>query len=788
MNIISLILYSAFLIQLFIGFYSLRLDHRHEANIAFFLICLSCAWWSLCFAFMFAALSPEGALFWFRLSFAGWLMAAGPSLHFFLVIAGDPWLKKRWIYLLIYLPGFVYLYGALASHFPMELVYVAPYGYSGGTLAGSTLWYRSFSLYYVGYLLLGIIKLALWGKRSALRSEKKQARLLTWTTLSSVVLIYLTGTLLPALSVAFVPRIPAAMALIWVLGMWTAISRYRLLDLNLNIATDEIIARIEDMLLLVNPAGEISRINPSVETVLGLKESRVQKYPVIELFREIDRPRLTSLLAAIKERRRDRFQDELNLQTTGGESIPVRLSAASLKSAQGDLAGVILIGKDLRETRQLQGEIAERKRMEEELHASLQKLKELDRLKTDFLSSVSHELRTPLTSILGFATIIKKRFEEVLLPALLSAEEKKVARAAKQLQENVEIIVSEGRRLTNLINEVLDIAKMEAGRTEWKNEPFELPEVINSALAATQPLFSQKGLTVEKELAEGLPVLCGDGDRLIQVCINILSNAVKFTEKGGVTVCAARHGPGEILVSFADTGKGIKPEEQDKVFEKFKQVGDTLTDKPMGTGLGLPICKEIVKQHGGRIWVESEPGMGSTFLFTLPLGCADKEKVSPQHGDPPPGGLHEIMAAPPAAPREENGAPGGTANRGHAAGSLQKKDILVVDDEANIRKYLRSELQEKGYRVREAGDGQEALLVIKDFRPQLVILDVMMPVMNGFAVLETLKKAPETADIHVIMLTIAEEKERAERLAASGYFTKPIDIEALLAKVEYLLA
>ncbi|MGI5881550.1 MAG: ATP-binding protein [Dethiobacteria bacterium] len=793
MNTIFLILYTAFLVQLFVGFYSLWLDHRHEANIAFFLICLCCAWWSFSFAFMFTAPLPERALFWFRLSFAGWLMAAGPSLHFFLVIAGDPWLKKRWVYLLIYLPGFVYLYGALAGHFPMELAYVVPYGYSGGTMISATIWYRSFSIYYLGYVLVGIIKLALWGRKSTLESEKKQAFLLTWTTLGSVVLIYLIGTLLPALSIVSVPRIPPAMALIWVLGMWTAIRRYQLLDLNLNIATDEIIARIEDMLLLVNPAGEISRINPSVETVLGLKESRVQKYPVTELFHETDRPLLTNLLAELRERCRDRFLEELNLQTASGEPIPIRLSAASLESSQGDFAGVILIGKDLRETRLLQEEIIERRRVEEELHASMQRLEELDRLKTDFLSSVSHELRTPLTSILGFATIIKKRFEDVLLPAF-GVQEKKVARAAKQLGDNIEIIISEGRRLTNLINEVLDIAKMEAGRVEWKVEPFELPDVLASAVAVVQPLLHQKGLTIRTKISGSLPVLCGDRDRIIQVCINILSNAVKFTDEGGVTVSATMHSPGEVLVGIADTGKGIKPEEQDKVFDKFKQVGDTLTDKPIGTGLGLPICLEIIKQHGGRIWVESVPGSGSTFLFTLPAGGRGK-KISPtQEGDLLPGGLGGTALSglgplPVFNPGENvNGISAGVANADDAALDPAKKYILVVDDEVNIRKYLRDELQEKGYLVREAGNGEEAWKMIRDSRPELIILDVMMPVMDGFTVLETLKKVPETANTHVIMLTIAEEKVRAERLGISGYFTKPINIEALLAKVDRLLS
>ncbi len=251
-----------------------------------------------------------------------------------------------------------------------------------------------------------------------------------------------------------------------------------------------------------------------------------------------------------------------------------------------------------------------------ELREANKKLQELDRIKSDFLSTVSHELRTPLTSVLGFTKIIKKRFEEIIVPQI-KTEDGKTLKAMRQIGENIGIIISEGERLTSLINDVLDLTKIEAGKVEWKMEPLLMSEIVEQATAATLSLFEQKGLKLIKRIEDNLPVINGDKNRLMQVVINLISNAVKFTDEGSVT-CAVKKAGNGVTLSIIDTGRGIDLSDHEKVFEKFKQVGDTLTDKPSGTGLGLPICKQIVAHHGGRIWVESETGKGSNFSFTLP--------------------------------------------------------------------------------------------------------------------------------------------------------------------------
>jgi signal transduction histidine kinase len=247
--------------------------------------------------------------------------------------------------------------------------------------------------------------------------------------------------------------------------------------------------------------------------------------------------------------------------------------------------------------------------------------------KSTFLASVSHELRTPLTSVLGFAKIIRRQLEERILPNVDAADQR-TQRAINQVRENVAVIVTEGERLTTLVNNVLDLAKIEAGRFEWQMEALSMAEVADRAMVATTSLFEAKDLELRREIPDDLPHVVGDRDGLMQVVINLLANAVKFTEQGTVTCRAALTDEG-IVVSVADTGIGIDAADQARVFEKFVQVGDTLTDKPHGTGLGLPICREIVERHGGRIWVESELGAGSTFSFVLPLTMAEAAEAAP---------------------------------------------------------------------------------------------------------------------------------------------------------------
>jgi Na+/proline symporter/nitrogen-specific signal transduction histidine kinase len=252
-----------------------------------------------------------------------------------------------------------------------------------------------------------------------------------------------------------------------------------------------------------------------------------------------------------------------------------------------------------------------------ELKAANERLQELDRMKDDFISTVTHELRTPLTSIRALSEMLH--------------DDPKIQ--LDQRTRFLGIILKETERLTRLINQVLDMAKLESGRAQWNSSQVDLREVIEESVTATGQLFKDKGIALEMDLAP-VPDITADQDRLIQVMVNLLSNAVKFCRQAdGRVQIRLSHSGGELRVAVQDNGEGIRPGDQAIVFERFRQVGDTLTSKPQGTGLGLPISRQIIEHFGGRMWVESEWGRGATFVFTLPLP-AKNAKVSASAGGP----------------------------------------------------------------------------------------------------------------------------------------------------------
>ena len=284
--------------------------------------------------------------------------------------------------------------------------------------------------------------------------------------------------------------------------------------------------------------------------------------------------------------------------------------------AKGDIVGLDEVMQILDEasqiieySRQLELKSRELEVATGELRAANERLKELDRMKDDFISTVSHELRTPLTSIRSFSEIL---FDNPKLDL-------------DQRREFLSIIVKESERLTRLINQILDLAKMEAGRMDWQIARLKLKDVVADALAAASGIFAERGIHPEVKVPADLPQVEYDRDRLVQVIVNLLSNAAKFCdrERGWVSVEAANEGDA-VRVNVSDNGPGVPEADQPKIFERFQQVGNTMTEKPQGTGLGLAICRQIVERFGGRIWVENRPGKGATFSFLIPINRAQQ--------------------------------------------------------------------------------------------------------------------------------------------------------------------
>jgi PAS domain S-box-containing protein len=353
---------------------------------------------------------------------------------------------------------------------------------------------------------------------------------------------------------------------------------------NIKKYVDFVLESMMHGLIMFNKAGEVMVFNKKAEDIFNLKSSLV----VGNNYHNIFPKKLKETFDFLFERtlKQGRIVDH-EIQLVGDrEKINISISTATLKGEANDIIGITAICRNL------------------SLSREILRLREIDKIKNDFISMVSHELRTPLSSIMACA--------ETLRDGVIENKEEK--------QEFYSLIFDEAFRLNNIVNDVLDLSKIESGRIRLYLQDCSINEIIKSCISSNQQLIANSRVQVKQALAPGLPSIRVDRDRIMQVVINILSNAVKFTQEGGtITVQTGLYKDNErALVSISDTGTGIKESDFKKVFEKFVQI-DNAMPYTKGTGLGMPISKELIESHGGKIWFESEFGRGTTFHFTLPL-------------------------------------------------------------------------------------------------------------------------------------------------------------------------
>jgi PAS domain S-box-containing protein len=384
-------------------------------------------------------------------------------------------------------------------------------------------------------------------------------------------------------------------------------------------------------------------------------------------------------------------------------------------------------------------DITSLKRRAQEVAEARDAAMEATRAKSRFLANMSHELRTPLNAIIGLTEMLEEDAEDG---------------GQDDFIEPLQRIHHAGNHLLHLINEILDLSKIEAGRLELHAEEIDLEALIHDVLATVQPLAEKNRNRLQSRQADGLCRIYADVTRVRQVFLNLLSNACKFTEDGEVVLevaRVARDGEDWLTVTVKDTGIGMTPEQLGRLFQDFSQADSSTTRKYGGTGLGLAISYRLCQLMGGDITVESSPGVGSRFTVQLPATRA--------------------LSVPPA---------GLTSHR--VAGRNQ---VLVIDDEPTVRDLMRRFLVREGFDVVTARDGEEGLALARQLQPSLITLDVLMPGPDGWSVLQGLKADPALAGIPVLMLTILDEQNKGYALGAAEYMTKPIDrarLRAVLAK------
>ncbi len=373
----------------------------------------------------------------------------------------------------------------------------------------------------------------------------------------------------------------------------------------------------------------------------------------------------------------------------------------------------------------------------ERLMEIAEELRELDRLKTQFLANMSHELRTPLNSIIGFSRVMLKGIDGPLT----------------DLQEaDLTSIYNSGQHLLNLINSILDMSKIEAGKMDLSFDEVHLPEIFNAVMSTTQALIKDEPIQLKSMVPEDLPTVWADAQRVRQVLINLMSNAAKFTEKGHIHL-KAEAGSQFVTISVSDTGIGIEPEAQTRLFIPFQQVDSSTTRRAGGTGLGLAISRSFIEMLGGKIWVESEPGKGATFFFTLPIYQVGQRKAKSDA---------DIELDP------------------------NKKLILAIDDDQGVLILLRRYLENDGYQVVGALESPLGLEMARRLAPNLtaITLDVVMPDMDGWEVLRALKQDPRTEQIPVILCSVVEGLEQGLGLGAAVCLKKPVTRDEVLEALE----
>jgi signal transduction histidine kinase/CheY-like chemotaxis protein len=385
-------------------------------------------------------------------------------------------------------------------------------------------------------------------------------------------------------------------------------------------------------------------------------------------------------------------------------------------------------------------DVTELKRREEEVAAARDEAMQATQAKSHFLASMSHELRTPLNAIIGYSEMLYEEAEDLgqnrFLPDLVKIREA-------------------GKHLLSLINDVLDLSKIEAGKMDVLVEEFEVAELIAQVQSVIEPLMAKNANVLEVICAPGLGTMRSDQTKLRQNLLNLLSNAAKFTDGGRITLAARRVADAEgdrLQFEVRDTGIGMTPEQLERLFQAFAQARPSTSRDYGGTGLGLAITKHFCRLLGGDVTVESSPDQGSTFTMTLPAVC--------------PAARPEIAAS--------------TA---HLTGAKALGTILIIDDETPAHDLLGRELAGAGYDILHASGGREGLKLAKQARPDVITLDIMMPDLDGWSVLKALKSDPELCEIPVVLVTIMRDRDLGFALGAADYITKPHDREVLMRVV-----
>ncbi len=492
-------------------------------------------------------------------------------------------------------------------------------------------------------------------------------------------------------------------------------------------------SRTQNGVAILSKGGEIEWVNEAFARMLGRPASGIvgRRPGPLMTGEHTDSSTLATVMASVDALKG--FREELLVYPKDGTPSWVAMDGRPSSLEGGEVDHMVLVLSD----------ITERKRAEEEASRARDAAESANRTKSAFLANMSHELRTPMNAIIGYSEMLIEDAQD-------GGNDDSIA--------DLEKIRAAGKHLLSLINDVLDLSKIEAGKMELHLEVFDLRKMLGEVLTTIQPLADKGGNRLVLEAQDELGTMRADLTKLRQGLFNLLGNACKFTERGQVTLEVTRAGP-VVTFRITDTGIGMSPEQLARLFQPFSQADASTTRKYGGTGLGLVITRTFARMMGGDVTVESTPGKGTTFTLMVPAEVVDPKAAAQE--------LRKSRIQLPTRP--------------------DAPMVLVIDDDADTRELLARTLNKEGFRVVTAAGGAEGLRLAAEILPAAITLDVIMPSTDGWAVLSELKSTPVLCDIPVVMVSMLEERELGLSRGVSDFLTKPIDRDRLTVVIERLV-
>lgn len=616
MNPFSLLAFFAFVVYAYFGVYVWRRGPSARLNRSFALLCACFAYWAGCFTFIYPAATKDLAWTLYRVAAPGWCLLPGVALYFVLVASRSPVVRSPWSVLAFVAPGAVFAWRAATGTLLIDDLQWSSLGWHEVSAPQSP-WFVLYVVYAVGGILGGAVQIVRWRRRSSARRERRQASTILVGWVVGAVLMFVPNIAMPAMGLHLVPAIGPIVSLVFPYAIWRAIERYRLMTLTASFAADAIVEKIADMTVLVSPEGRTLVVNPAACRMLGYRQEELAHGDAAVLFEDTTQAR--SWLGALMEAPKATWRREVAWRTKDGAAIPADTSAAAIAGADDDVIGAVIVGHDLRPTKQLQQQLAERERVAEEWRRAKEAADEASAAKSSFLANMSHELRTPLNAIIGYGEILQEESRDA---------------GAVHLLPDLRRIDDAARHLLTMVSDILELANIESGKVELRRRPFDLAATVAEAVTTVRPFSEKNGNELLVRVREGLPLVVSDEVKVRQILVSLLGNACKFTKNGRVTLDVSSGDGSEVLVRVQDTGIGMTPEQLARVFQPFTQGDGTATRKFGGTGLGLTLISRLCEVIGASIQVTSAPGQGSTFEVRIPTERVDRlsepdSRVSP---------------------------------------------------------------------------------------------------------------------------------------------------------------